>query len=70
MAEASGVTDVGLKEKIIQSLGATHVEIEDMSGELRPRYPSMQAALALLHTERGDSMDQSSIPLAKYPRLE
>jgi stress-induced morphogen len=32
MAEASGVTEDGLKEKITQELQAVHVEIEDMSG--------------------------------------
>lgn len=33
MAETAGVTQEVLKEKITQSLGAVHVEIEDMSGE-------------------------------------
>jgi len=32
MAEESGVTEAGLKTKIIEQLQATHVEIEDMSG--------------------------------------
>jgi hypothetical protein len=32
MAEAQGVTEAALKEKLAASLGATHVEIEDMSG--------------------------------------
>ncbi len=32
MAEASGVTETGLKEKITQELQALHVEIQDMSG--------------------------------------
>ncbi len=32
MAEASGVTEDVLKEKITHELQAVHVEIEDMSG--------------------------------------
>ena len=42
MAEASGVTEAGLKTKIVEALQATYVEIEDMSGMVFrvPRYPS------------------------------
>ncbi|KFX88822.1 hypothetical protein O988_08887 [Pseudogymnoascus sp. VKM F-3808] len=32
MAEASGVTEAGLKAALTEKIGATHVEIEDMSG--------------------------------------
>ncbi|KFY08180.1 hypothetical protein V492_06467 [Pseudogymnoascus sp. VKM F-4246] len=32
MAEASGVTVAGLKATLTEKIGATHVEIEDMSG--------------------------------------
>jgi hypothetical protein len=32
MAEASGVTEAGLKATLAEKIGATHVEIEDMSG--------------------------------------
>jgi hypothetical protein len=32
MSEDSGVTDAGLKSKLIEKLQAVHVEIEDMSG--------------------------------------
>jgi hypothetical protein len=32
MAEESGVTEAGLKAKIVEQLQATHVDIEDMSG--------------------------------------
>lgn len=33
MAEASGVTEAGLKAALTEKIGATHVEIEDMSGK-------------------------------------
>jgi hypothetical protein len=39
MAEESGVTETGLKAKIIEQLQATHVEIEDMSGIFCPTLP-------------------------------
>jgi hypothetical protein len=39
MAEESGVTEAGLKAKIIEQLQATHVEIEDMSGIFCPTLP-------------------------------
>lgn len=46
MAEASGVTEVDLKAKIIGNLQATHVEIEDMSGTFpAPLYPSSFIAI-------------------------
>ncbi|KFY49450.1 hypothetical protein V496_10012 [Pseudogymnoascus sp. VKM F-4515 (FW-2607)] len=32
MVEASGVTEAGLKAALTEKIGATHVEIEDMSG--------------------------------------
>jgi hypothetical protein len=35
MADASGVTVEGLKEKLAAQLGAQYVEIEDMSGMIR-----------------------------------
>jgi hypothetical protein len=41
MAEESGVTEAGLKAKIIERLQATHVDIEDMSGTLPNFYPVM-----------------------------
>lgn len=34
---SSGVTPDILKDKLIEHLGATHVEIEDMSGTAPPR---------------------------------
>lgn len=49
MAEQPGITEEALKVKITESLQATHVEIEDMSGlssssfqniPLQPRYPT------------------------------
>jgi hypothetical protein len=33
MAEASGVTEARLKAALTEKIGATHVEIEDMSGK-------------------------------------
>ena len=39
MAEASGVTEGDLKAKLIEILQATHVEIEDMSGNFYPTIP-------------------------------
>lgn len=36
MAEASGVTEAGLKAALTEKIGATHVEIEDMSGKQPP----------------------------------
>ena len=44
MAEESGVTEAGLKTKIVEVLQATHVEIEDMSGISAPPYPSIESA--------------------------
>jgi hypothetical protein len=41
MAEESGVTEAGLKTKIIEQLQATHVKIEDMSGISAPPCPSI-----------------------------
>lgn len=38
MAEASGVTEAGLKAALTEKIGATHVEIEDMSGT-QPDFP-------------------------------
>lgn len=39
MAEASGVTEAGLKAALTEKIGATHVEIEDMSGkQLTPNF--------------------------------
>lgn len=35
MAEPSGVTEAGLKAGLEERIGATHVEIEDMSGRQR-----------------------------------
>jgi hypothetical protein len=36
MAEASGVTEAGLKATLVEKLQATYVEIEDMSGTSPP----------------------------------
>lgn len=33
-AASSGVTPGAIEQKLVETLGATHVEIEDMSGEL------------------------------------
>ncbi|KAI6708388.1 hypothetical protein PZA11_007642 [Diplocarpon coronariae] len=41
MAEGSDVTEAGLKEKLTASLGATHVEIEDMSGGCGQAYSAI-----------------------------
>ncbi|CZT49946.1 related to BolA domain protein [Rhynchosporium secalis] len=41
MAETAGVTQEVLKEKITQSLGAVHVEIEDMSGGCGQAYSAI-----------------------------
>jgi hypothetical protein len=39
MAEASGVTEAGLKAALTEKIGATHVEIEDMSGKSASHLP-------------------------------
>ncbi|KAI9049371.1 hypothetical protein LZ554_006405 [Drepanopeziza brunnea f. sp. 'monogermtubi'] len=41
MAEAPGVTEAALKEKLAASLGAIHVEIEDMSGGCGQAYSAI-----------------------------
>jgi hypothetical protein len=41
---SSGVTPETLKEKLIEQLGATHVEVEDMSGITIRLCSSNQAA--------------------------
>jgi hypothetical protein len=40
MSAESGVTDAGLKSKIIEKLQAIHVEIEDMSGSFAHHPPA------------------------------
>lgn len=42
MAEASGITEDSLKQKITDLLQASYVDIEDMSGNIMPyNYPTM-----------------------------
>jgi hypothetical protein len=44
MAEASGVTEAGLKAALTEKIGATHVEIEDMSGKFTHFHLPLQGA--------------------------